>query len=190
MFNKANELEIANGMCWYKVANREAKQIQVKSNQGLKINQICGIIAALSPRNKWLRNLIDAENLAICYDGSLPSLLNYKAATFSSNKLKAILIASMVNPTDTDVLAVLGKNKVRSFYLNILNPDSSIDVTIDGHAISVALGERIVGISAQGKIYKQIVDMYIDQANQLDIAPNQLQAITWLTYRRLHGIKG
>jgi hypothetical protein len=98
MFNKANELEIANGMCWYKVANREAKQIQVKSNQGLKINQICGIIAALSPRNKWLRNLIDAENLAICYDGSLPSLLNYKAATFSSNKLKAILIASMVIP--------------------------------------------------------------------------------------------
>jgi hypothetical protein len=190
MFNRANELEVANGMCWYKVANREARQIQVKSNQGLKLNQICGIIAALSPRNKWLRNLIDAENLAICYDGTLPSLLNFKAATFGSNKLKAILIASMVNPTDSEVLDVLGGDKVRSFYLNILNPDSGIDVTIDGHAISIALGERIVGIAAKGRIYKHIVDMYIEEANRLKIIPNQLQAITWLTYRRLHKIKG
>jgi hypothetical protein len=189
MFNRANDLEIDNGMCWYEVANKEARQIQVKSNQGLKLNQICGIIAALSPRNKWYRNLIDAENLAVCYDGTLPSLLNFKCATFSSNKLKAILIASMDNPTDSEVLAILGGDKVRSFYHNILNPDGKVEVTLDGHAICVALGNRHVGIVATGMIYKQLVNMYSYQADLLNILPSQLQAITWLSYRRIHNIK-
>jgi hypothetical protein len=187
-YSKATSEEVKAGLVWYKLANEESKQIQL--NSSLNLAQIAGIIAALSPRNKWLRNLVDCENLVkmINSHGLGYAVDNYKSATFGRNTAKALVIAGLDNPTDSQVLDILGGNKVKSFYTNILEPENCQFVTIDGHAIGVALGERLVGSSVNTKDYLLVSGAYIELAEKLCLIPNQLQAVTWLVYKRTYKI--
>lgn len=76
MLNPAFELLVANikatyyqckqypslyqsGLDWYQNAHNQAVAIAARHNAN--IDTVCGVISALSPRNNWERNLIDAE---------------------------------------------------------------------------------------------------------------------------------
>lgn len=110
-------------------------------------------------------------------------------ATFHRNKDKAVKIKDLAEPSFDDVLSILGGDKVRSFYENIYNPLSPDIVTIDSHAIGVWLGSRAISVSAKGDVYQSIQSDFIKTANELRLIPCQLQAITWLAYRRIHNIR-
>ena len=51
-----------------------------------------GVISALSPNNKWKRNLIDARSVLDAVDSNQPSDV-VKVCTYNANKLKAFEIA-------------------------------------------------------------------------------------------------
>jgi hypothetical protein len=179
MFDMATMDEIYSGCEWYAEANRQARTIS--ANTGYNLTAVCGIIAALSPRNKWSRNIEDVRNLLADDDA--------KVSTFHRNKAKAAEIKSLLNPSFDQVLDIIKGDKVCSFYANILNPNLLDIVTVDSHAIGVWLGTRAVKVAAKGVAYQTIQQAYVDTAKELCLIPCQLQAITWLTYRRINNIK-
>jgi hypothetical protein len=182
MFSHATTSELALGKTWYSRANSECQEILENSdNNRHNLKTIAGMTSALSPRNKWSRNLENVRDLLV--DD------NSKVSTFHRNKGRALLIKGIYQPTNVDILDILSSDKVQSFYANILDPTSPDIVTVDAHAIGVWLGTRAVKVVAKGDAYQTIQQAYVDTAKELCLIPCQLQAITWLTYRRINNIK-
>ena len=176
-------------MVWYQSARSEVDRIC----QTLLVNpaRVAGVIAALSPNNKWNRNLIDAYNLARAYvENGVYDADRIKVSTFNTNKDKAIRILAGLDPLD-----VLGGLKVRAFYKLIFNPTVKDVVCIDGHSYSIWAGERIATYKTPKitpKMYDAIQRDYIDSARIVSeikgqtITASQLQAITWIVQRNLY----
>jgi hypothetical protein len=86
---------------------------------------------------------------------------------------------------------VKGK-KIRSFYLNILNPMDPEPVTIDGHAVNIWRGRRMnlkEVAGPKGRFnYNEVARDYRSAAIRVGLLPNQVQAITWFTWKRVHSI--
>lgn len=122
-----------SGLTWYQKAHNQAVAIAARHNT--RIDTVCGIISALSPRNRWERNLIDAE-LCIKVARAGGDINDFKVGTFNRNKENALLIAEGNSP-----LTVLNGNKTRAFYANLHNPRDPHTVAVDGHAIHIALGK-------------------------------------------------
>jgi len=179
--------EQGEGMEWYNEANRYCKELGNRFN--VSIQQAAGIIAAFSPQAGWAENKRYAVSFFINPTHRLRSLVQ---------DLKARKIVTLKSEADIyHSLSVNGSAyKTKSFFLNILNPDIQTDVTIDRHAVAVCI-QSPDNPSALGKEYANITKAqydffqmcYIKAANTLDILPHQLQAITWLTYRRLRSLK-
>ena len=68
VFDQVTPSELQHGLTWYEQAKVYGQVIADKYEIPLHIS--VGVIAALSPTNKWERNLIDAENMVkIFIDG-------------------------------------------------------------------------------------------------------------------------
>lgn len=101
-----------------------------------------------------------------------------------------------------DANLILNGHKVRSFRNNLTNPtDRSGDITVDSHAVSLALGRKISSGSVEYKdfsskptsatlgvkgSYALWADAYRSVAERHGIRPNQLQSITWIQWRHEH----
>lgn len=183
VFFSANTAEVCEGREWYSNANEYACALAYKYN--IHVESAAGIIAALSPNNRWSRNLTDAEALIQAYaNGGDPG--DVKVTTFNKNKAKAIAILEGADPLD-----VLGGRKVRAFYECIMDVDA---VCVDGHAYSIWLGQRVATTktpSISAKLYEQIADDYRKATAQINnitgqhFTPAQVQAVTWVVWRNL-----
>lgn len=184
VFFQASEAERHEGLSWYSRAQQVARRI-ADSNDDICHRTVAGVIAALSPNNRWERNVTDAESLVKVFTcgGDCDAL---KVSTFGKNKDKAIAILKGADPLD-----VLGGNKVRAFYQCILNEDA---VCVDGHAYSVWLGQRVPTTktpSISDKLYDKIASDYrlaTEEINRITgdfYWPCQIQAITWVAWRNL-----
>lgn len=185
VFFNATDLETINGAEWYLVAKQAA--LIMAQRHSVTLETAAGIIAALSPNNNWERNLIDAKSLIGAYSmGGYDAANSIKVSTYNANKTKALDILSGETP-----LPILGGLKVRAFYDCIIGGDS---VCVDGHAYAIWRGERITTTKTPKitpKIYDAIVADYRMAANTINSILNakyttaQIQAITWLTWRRM-----
>lgn len=158
------------------------------------------VISALSPLNKWAQNKIDAENVFAAYEANetaakfldVETLADtVKVCTFNKNKMRAFRIIDENAPE-----IVQTSRKTRAFHCNILNPKSDC-VTIDFHALSIACGYQFTAASqppVADSLYLDIQAAYRDAARELNkgrrakLLPYQVQAITWLAWRRLVGV--
>lgn len=187
VYNLANTADRFNGARWYPEASMIA--CDLVERYGVSYFQAVGVIAALSPRNKWERNLADAENLIKVFLIDAESVDSVKVCTFSSNKAKAIRILSD-KPTSHDaVLAILSGPKLQEFYSCIVGIND--EVCIDGHAYSVWAGDRITlaDIPKIGKKLRQKIKAdYREAARQAGISADEMQAVTWCAWRRIHGV--
>ena len=160
VYRRALSSDVEAGMSWYARAHdiaREAADVSIGA----------GILSALSPRMPWKRNVILARQ-------GFVSPLDGGALTGSLVKANRILAGE--HP-----LAVLGGLKTRAFYQNILAPSDDVTVTVDTHAIKIAgLNRDSVGKG----MYNDIADGYREVAAYVGILPQQIQAITWTTWRR------
>ena len=187
VYRRATLDDTAHGVEWYDRAKRMAKTI--RRDTGLHLNLIIGVMAALSPNNKWeinVRNTSDMCNAWIKgYD-----IDDFKVSTYGANKRKAWSMLEDYLTDDDDILTRLNGQKTRSFYSNIRGLD---EVTIDGHALNIARGVRFNLTDDQTNIgkrlYRELQDAYVRAAKRVGIEPHELQAITWTTWRREHGIK-
>lgn len=190
ILKQATQAQITAGKAWYNAAYAFAESLAAKHN--ISTLTAAGVIAALSPNNKWSRNLIDSEALI---DAHLAGRELPKVCTFNSNKLKAVAILDAV--ADVAVIsAILSGQKIIAFFRSIVNLDG---VCIDGHAYSIWAGKRIVLQSVPKMtptVFAHIQKHYRAVAKRAEsicgqaLTPTELQAVTWVTYRDLYAIKG
>lgn len=178
------------GLSWYIEANSKAQRIAARHKVSLSL--VCGAIAALSPGNKWERNLVDADLLIKAHNlGN--KLDSFKSATYGHNKEKAWQIAKGFDPLD-----VLRGNKVRAFYECLLDPCNSYAVCVDSHATNIALGKQATIAQTPtltDQRYELMASAYRKATQEINadslespILPLQVQAATWTLYRVLRGI--
>ena len=187
VYDLATPHEITVGRAWYPQAYETARIMA--SDYGLCVQTVVGVIAALSPRNKWERNLLDAENLIEAYCVDRDAAAAVKVCTFGKGKAKAIQILDLDEDPFTDaIMDVLSGPKLREFASCILKLD---DVTVDGHAFCVWNGARtgLKAVPAIGvKLRAEIKSDYRKAAAKLGLSPSECQAVTWCAWRRIHGV--
>lgn len=181
VYRQSTGEERTAGREWYADANRLAQILMHTPDERgpmLTLAGAAGVIAALSPLTPWNRN----KELAIraVSDGTA-------SGTLGNSVRAANRILAGEPPED-----VLKSDKVLNFYLSILGSWDA--VCIDRHALEVYHGKRYTDKTrpAVGKrLYREAADAYREAAKTLhaegtNISATALQAITWLTWRRLH----
>ena len=174
------------GMAWYGNAYDAAYDIAIKHDVPVYI--VVAVVSALSPNNKWVRNVKNADALIGAFirgDG----IDSVKVSTYHAMKNKAWDILA-TKPDYDGAKRMLKGQKITSFFCDIMG---EFNVTIDGHARNIAYNERIGLTDERTNIgvreYRGLQDAYMDAAQQIDIMPYQLQAITWRVWRDRYGIK-
>jgi len=185
VFFNATDLERINGEQWYQVANQASAVLAYR--YGVTISTAAGVIAALSPNNRWGKNLDNSDALIRAYQlGGIDAANLIKVATYNNNKRKALKILDNGEPLD-----ILGGLKVRAFYDCILGDDS---VCVDGHSYSIWAGLYIPTTKTPKitpKAYDLISADYRLAADKINLILNAnysaaaIQAITWITWRRM-----
>ena len=178
--------DVADGVEWYDRAKRMAAWIAKET--GIPETTVIGVMAALSPNNRWERNCKDALTMCQAWiNGDTTD--DFKVSCYNTMKQKAWSILEDDLTTDEDILSRLNGQKIRSFYSNIRGLD---EVTIDGHALNIARGKR-EGLTSDKtnmgkKQYRELQAAYVTAAKRVKVKPHELQAITWTTWKRIHNI--
>ena len=184
-YRAADDDQRAGGMAWYSKAQCAAYDIAAKYDIAVYI--VVAVISALSPNNKWSRNVTNADALIGAFlrgDG----IDAVKVSTYHAMKRKAWDILA-ARPDYDGAKAMLKGQKITSFFCDIMG---EFNVTIDGHARNIAYDEK-VGLTDDrtniGKLeYRALQAAYEEAARQLGLMPYQLQAITWRVWRDRWGI--
>jgi hypothetical protein len=193
MLGLASAADIQQGRSWYKRAYTLALSF-VHTYQGLTYGQAIGVIAALSPNNKWERNCADAESMIKLWHVGEDSR-QAKVCTYNTNKDKAARILELESPDSEAIQDILSGQKVVAFYRCISGFKDT--VCVDGHAFAIFMGERIPTTKTPniGKaLYAAITRSYILASERsfdacgYGLTPAEVQAVTWVTYRRLIGL--
>jgi hypothetical protein len=170
VLNKASKTtSYQEGLTWYSDAATQAECLPVS------FSQACGIIAALSPQVSWDRNVGLAQCLT--WTGTAPCLS------------KSVDKAKELRDTNKHPLAVLGGKKVRAFYKGIVTRGKTFAVCLDRHAFAIAAGKNLTEkelaqcFSKVG-VYEQIEQAYRNVAFKYKLWPAQVQAITWVQWRK------
>ena len=178
--------DVSDGVEWYDRAKRMAAWIAKETN--IPEATVIGVMAALSPNNRWERNCKDALTMCQAWISG-DTTDDFKVSCYNTMKQKAWSILEDDLTTDDDILSRLNGQKIRSFYSNIRGLD---EVTIDGHALNIARGKR-EGLTSDKtnmgkKQYRELQAAYVAAAKRVKVKPHELQAITWTTWKRIHNI--
>ena len=178
--------DVSDGVEWYDRAKRMAAWIAKETN--IPEATVIGVMAALSPNNRWERNCKDALTMCQAWISG-DTTDDFKVSCYNTMKQKAWSILEDDLTTDDDILSRLNGQKIRSFYSNIRGLD---EVTIDGHALNIARGKR-EGLTSDKtnmgkKQYRELQAAYVTAAKRVKVKPHELQAITWTTWKRIHNI--
>lgn len=193
VFRLATDGDRASGHGWYGRARALAERLDPDN-----VERAAGVIAALSPRLAWRKNVEYAELAYYChatnpftdpesdvarawFAGSIPTL--------NTNALKAYRILLGEAPED-----VLRGPKVTAFYWTIVNPTDPRAVVVDRHAVDIAYGQVMDddtrNKALSGKRYGQVASLYQRAAEIISKelgelwTPAQVQATTWTFWRR------
>ena len=185
VYRDADETQHAEGLLWYSDAQKAAYHIAVKYDIAVFI--VVAVISALSPNNKWSRNIVNADALIGAFmrgDG----IDAVKVSTYHKMKQKAWDILA-ARPDYDGAKTMLKGQKITSFFMDIMG---EFNVTIDGHARNIAYGERVGLTDDRTNIgvreYRALQAAYEEAARRVGLMPYQLQAITWRVWRDRHGI--
>ena len=191
IYNLATPEEIKHGVTWYKKAYLESKKIALKYD--IPIHIVIGVIAGLSPNNKWDRNIENADTLINAFiNGN--AIESFKVSTYNKMKEKAWLILETM-PNYDETITILNGKKIVSFYKNI-NGDET-EITIDGHARNIFYNDRQGLTTPKTNItkleYAKIQKAYLKASKKIKVNGSvlkayELQAITWLAWKRIHNI--
>lgn len=167
IYLSANFQQINDGAHWYREAYEHAQKLAREFK--LPIFKVVGVIAALSPNNKWERNLIDARAFL-----SAPSL-ETKVCTFLLQRKKALGILKA--RSSSDVRTILSGRKTISFFDNIFRYNVAHKVTIDLWMY------RMSEMRKTHKNYEIISQAVINLSAKHNLLPHQFQAIVWSVVR-------
>ena len=181
----ADEADRVSGVVWYSEAHKFAQGLANETK--IEYRVICHVIAVLSPTCIWERNKTDAR--AVCLEFiKTGRVTETEVSTYGQNRAKAerILVAWFA-PEQWD--NILSGPKVTAFARNIEDPNNLEDVTLDTHALSIAMGIHFTATTVPNPrppIKERYRCAYRIAAHDAGLSPCQVQAITWLTWRRKH----
>jgi len=189
-FMDATSLEVEQGRQWYTQAYEVCKRIGLAYE--LNTETVAAVVAALSPNNKWERNIKDAENVIAAFMlGDDDDAFNVKVCTYKKNLAKAVAILQAAHCRYEEILS---GPKVTEFYHCIIGQS---DVCIDGHAYSVWFGERLtmkevpsIGKKLRAQIKADYIaaTQFINDNSDEYFAAYEIQAVTWVTHKRIHNV--
>ena len=173
-YNARTASEHADGLAWYDNAHALALELSPSD-----VWRGAGIIAAFSPLTPWNRNVSLARTLVesngTMTGGTLVNSINAASRIFAGEH----------------TLDVLKGDKTRAFASAIADPANSTMATIDRHAHDIAVGSSDFNDSTRliGKrVFRELSAAYVDAAFWVGIGVCQMQAITWLTHRRIKDV--
>ena len=175
----AQPCDIASGIAWYDEAHDVASEIELET--GVSVWTAAAVLAALSPSNKWERNILDAQNLCEAWStGRAPS--DVRCCTYNANKDKAWRILEGES-------SVLDKSpKVWAFAETIKLRNAAACVVIDRwHAracLTRSKRRKVVQESLTLPQYDRVERLTIEEAMKANEAPCVYQAIIWCTIKR------
>jgi len=185
VYRDADAVQYNEGLVWYPDAQKAAHDIAAK--YGIAVYIVVAVIAALSPNNKWARNVINADALIGAFlrgDG----IDAVKVSTYHAMKKKAWDILA-ARPDYDGAKRMLKGQKITSFFCDIMG---EFNVTIDGHARNIAYDEKVGLTDDRTNIgvreYRALQAAYEEAARRVGLMPYQLQAITWRVWRDRWGI--
>jgi hypothetical protein len=156
------------GREWYTKAHNICAGIG--KELGYDLVAVAHVLSALSPRNKWERNITDAYNvLKAVNEGKGPE--SVKVCTFTTNKVKAFEIAK------GNIAIDKASPKTFAFVNNIAHLDAT-KITIDVWHLRAAFGGTIdSGLTPLR--YRQIEDITLRCAKKVGVKGYEFQAIVW-----------
>lgn len=175
-FDSTNEKQLNQGREWYIKANEICKDLAQRFNTDTMT--AAAVISALSPRNKWERNILDAYSVfQAVKDGKGPE--SVKVCTFNNNKERAFKIASGETTITKDSL------KTYNFMQNIANL-SDEHVTVDIWHLRACFNKsiKIFNTKVGALAYQQIKNVTVKAAQMFNLKPFELQAAIWVSIRQ------
>lgn len=156
---------------------------------GFPVGEVTSAFVALSPNNDYHGNL---RSLASVLDGRANDvpLDRITVSTYNACRDRAYLyLDGQVSFLDT----VKGP-KIRAFRDNILRPDRSPLVTVDGHMVCAWTGKDMTmkeaaRVMTSQTMYRRIASDIVELSVAHDIAPCQAQAVLWFTRKRVKAVK-
>ena len=184
VYRSATADEIEHGMKWYAIAKRDSTK--VAKEFGISVNTVVGVVAALSPNLGWNINIKAARILIECFANG-GAIDDVTVSAYPQNKRKAWEMLEQKMVRRKAIMAKLNGPKTTAFFANIIGLDV---VTVDGHAKNIHDGlRRVLKNNNVGvREYGIIADAYIEAAKAVGIKGFQMQAITWVAWRRQHNI--
>lgn len=161
------------GAMWYPNAHKIV--CEWANTFSLPIATVAAVVAAISPQVEWSRNLIIADDILSERPPSIGGALHLNLRKAERIRRERI--------TDTRVCFASGP-KVHNFSLNLAGNFSV--VTVDAHAAQAALDDPTFSAGLKPTTYTLIAECYQTAARTLGCEPATLQAILWLTWKRLY----
>jgi len=185
VFAQCTDAELKHGLTWYSDAKQEAQSMADKYE--LPLNAVVGVIAALSPTNRWERNLIDAVDMIQSFTGG-GYVEDCAPCTYKTMRDKAWSILEL-GPCDNDAIAkVLNGPKITDFFWCIMGEDVCV---IDGHAWCIANRDRrtMQEVPSIGKRLRiELQQAYSRAGKKHNMTAYQMQAATWVAWKRIHNV--
>ena len=172
IFNSATDADVVNGAKWYKSAHDIC--LRYAAQYDTTTERVAQILSALSPNNKWERNIIDTESVLKAVRWGVPAE-HIKVCTFHANKFKAFAIAR------GELTISATSPKTFAFVRNIGALDET-KVTIDLWHLRACFGATIeTGLTL--KRYRELERLTIDEAKKVGLKGYEFQAIVWEALR-------
>jgi hypothetical protein len=179
VFHSATDDQINAGHNWYSDANRIAYALA--NTYHSNIENVIGVIAAVSPLNSWGNNINLAGRIVAGHTIGMPVTNGY----LQNGLIKANSILD--DPYFHNYPEIyLKSQKIAAFYDSILNNGMGTLVCVDRHAYSIAIDEKLTNSTRLTNLqYRIIANAYNIASNDLNDIPVQiLQAITWVVWRQ------
>ena len=188
VYNAATAEEKNVGIVWYSYAHNQLKDMAVAYN--FSFDAVVDATAAISPGIRWQSNIKGIEILcdSIANNRPLSAIVGVAGYRRNIDKACAILLADMRNEPFRHILS---GPKVTAFADNMRLGDDDVKVTIDVHAYSIAMGERFTVSNIphiSPSVRNAMVNAYRHVAGIYGISPKALQAVTWVAWKRIHGV--
>lgn len=142
------------------------------------------IVAALSPRNGWHTNQLDA--ISICQGGDR----GFNVVGRDLGRARELL--ALRPETETEALRVLSGPKTSAFFRNLIHPSSDVGIPIDRHIARIIYGHdlsesKFTSLLSRSGEYDRLERVISRVAKDLGLRPIVLANRLWYVQRRLNG---
>lgn len=164
-WGKATDSDKEAGATWYSEGEKIVDQLSAQT--GRSRETVAAVIAHLSPRTTWSRNVSGATSFLLT--GEAPFCMR-------ANVDRAITAMGSKDP-----LGTINGPKTQRFARNLLGDSES--VTVDVWAARVALGRDNEHLLERKGIYGALEHCYRLAARRAGVHPTTMQATTWIVAR-------